>query len=75
MARRKINADEHGGEWYKLSSLKKGEYVRRQQFSKKIYRKGDYDRGMKAYEMHDTEDISRSIYCKANAQVYAGFLY
>lgn len=72
---KKIDADEHGGGWYRIKDLPKDTYIQRKMFSKKVYRKGAYDRVMKAYEVHDTDDISRSMYVKANTEVWAGFLY
>jgi len=69
-------AEERSGEgFYKLSSLKRGEFFKRKADARKVYRKGDYDRSDKKFYCDDTDDIGRSIGLKGDTMVYAGFDY
>lgn len=58
-----------------IQHVTKGDYVKRKTDSKAVYIKGEYDRSSKAYEMHDTDDINRTIYIKADKVVVIGFTY
>jgi hypothetical protein len=59
--------------YYKLKDLPKGEMIRKSPTSSKVYIKGDYDRGAKAFWLDDYSDISRGVLVKGNVKVYAGF--
>jgi len=61
--------------WYRVDELPKGEFVKRAQFAKKVYRRGNYDRMSKAYELHDYEDSSRWMLVRGSIKVWAGFVY
>lgn len=58
-----------------IKNVKLNEFIKRSLEANKVYRRGSYDRQLKAYECHDVEDISRSIYIKANKAVFIGFTY
>lgn len=55
-----------------------GEYVRRLNangMQAKTYRRGRYDRVSGAYELHDCDDLNRSIWLRGQALVAVGFTY
>lgn len=58
-----------------LRSLPKGEFIQRPHAPNKVYKKGGYDRATKSFECHDTDDINRSIWIKADKLVVAGFTF
>lgn len=58
-----------------IKNVKLNEFIKRSLEANKVYRRGSYDRQLKAYECHDVEDISRSIYIKSNKVVFVGFTY
>jgi hypothetical protein len=61
--------------WYRLKDLPKGEFIKKTPGSKKVYRKGDYDRSSKRFQLDDYNDISNAVYVKGSAEVWAGFSY
>lgn len=61
--------------WYRLKDLRKGEFVKKTPGSKKVYRKGEYDRTYKAFRLNDQDDINRDVLVKGNAEVWVGFTY
>jgi len=58
-----------------LRDVKQGDFVRRKEGAKTTYRKGEYDRTLKAYCLTDWEDNSRDIYVKADKLVHIGFTF
>ena len=58
-----------------LRNVKPGDFVKRKLDSNKVYRKGSYDRTTKSFELHDVEDICRTIFVKADKPVVVGFTY
>ena len=58
-----------------LRDVPKGEFVRRKEGAKTTYRKGDYDRALKAYSLTDWDDASREIFVKADKLVHVGFTF
>jgi hypothetical protein len=61
--------------FYTLKSLPKGELFKRKMTSRKVYVKGDYDRGSKTYSVYDYENINSEMFAKGSLKVYAGFTY
>lgn len=61
--------------WYVLRELPKGEFVKRKQTSKKVYRKSTYDPITRCYELDDMDDISNYMLVKPGTLVWAGFIY
>lgn len=61
--------------WYKIRDLPKGAFIKKQQFSKKVFIKGDYDRASKSYSVTNFEDINDEYFIKADTLVWAGFIY
>jgi len=59
----------------KLSDLKHGEYFKLKKDSRKVYRKGDYDRSERQYACEDEDDISNEILVPGDRLVYVGFMY
>lgn len=59
----------------KLSDLKHGEYFKLKKDSRKVYRKGDYDRSERQYACEDEDDISNEILVLGDRLVYVGFMY
>ena len=60
---------------YKLSDLKKGEFFKRKPTARKVYTKGEYDRGSKKYGCEDYEAVGSEIFLKGDTLVYVGFDY
>ena len=58
-----------------LKTVKRGQFFRRKENSKKTYTREGYDRSEKKYECHDYEDISGFIYLKGETKVWIGFDY
>ena len=58
-----------------VETLPKGEYVKRNAETTKVYIRGDYDREAKRYALRDTEDICREIYVKRGTKLFYGFTY
>jgi ribosomal protein L31E len=61
--------------YYKLKDLAKGEFIKRKPTAKKVYIKGEYDRGSKTYSVYDTDDINSEIFLRGTTKVWAGFIY
>jgi hypothetical protein len=61
--------------WYALRELPKGEFVKKTPGSRKVYRKGVYDKATRQYELDDMDDISNYVLVKPGALVWAGFTY
>jgi len=61
--------------YYKLKDLPKGEFIKRKPGAKKVYIKGEYDRGSKTYSIYDADDINSEMFAKGTTRVYAGFNY
>jgi len=59
----------------KLSDLKKGEFFKRKPTARKVYTKGEYDRGSKRYGCEDYEAVGSEIFLKGDTLVYVGFDY
>ena len=58
-----------------IKAAPKGEYIKRKADSKVIYIKGDYDRASRSYCCTDVNDICRSIFIKADKEVFIAFDY
>jgi hypothetical protein len=70
-----VQPEQGEGRMVALRNVPKGEFVRRKEGAKTTYRKGEYDRSMKAYCLTDWEDNSRDIYIKADKLVHVGFTF
>lgn len=53
-----------------LSSVKKGDFLKRKLSSKTVWRRGHYDASSKTYSLVDTMDINREIFLKGTARVF-----
>jgi len=58
-----------------IKQVKKGDFVKRNESSKRVFTKGAYDRSSKRYALVDTLDISREVFVKSSAIVCVGFTY
>ena len=58
-----------------LSTLKKGELIKRKPDSKTVYMKSHYNRREKAFVCVDWSDVNRWIMIKANKPVFFGFTF
>lgn len=58
-----------------LRSVTKGDYVKRKEDSKKVYKLNGWCRFNKKYELQDVEDISRCLYLQGLTKVFVGFTY
>ena len=58
-----------------IKDVPHGEYVKRKPDSRKVFKRGDYCRDEKKYELQDTEDHCNFIYLKGSTIVYIGFDY
>jgi hypothetical protein len=67
--------DERHEGWYRVDKLLKGEFVKRSQFGKKVYRRGEYIREAKAYALDHEDDISKWSLVRGSTKVWAGFVY
>lgn len=69
------NTDAQAPQYYPVHTLKRGEYIKRKQDARKVYKLAGYCRLNKAYQLDDCDDISRAIYVKKGTAVFAGFTY
>ena len=58
-----------------VSTLKRGEYIKRKADSKTVYIRGAYDAPSKTYSLIDAEDACREIFVKGSLMVFVGFTY
>ena len=72
---RKYDESKDGAGYHTLSNLKKGEFFKRKPTARKVYTKGDYDRGSKKYGCGDYEAAGDEIFLKGDTMVYVGFDY
>lgn len=59
----------------KISEVKKGEYFKRTESAKKVFKRGEYCRTSKAYECSDVNDINSVVFIKSTKPVFIGFTY
>jgi hypothetical protein len=67
--------DKDSEQYVMLKDVKLGEFVKRKAEHNKVYTKGEYDRSLKGYWLHDWSDISRSILVKGSKPVFINFIY
>ena len=58
-----------------LFCVTKGDYVKRKEDSKKVYKFNGWCYANKKFELQDVEDISRCVYLKGMTKVFTGFTY
>lgn len=58
-----------------IKQVKKGDFFKKTECSKRVFVRGDYVRSEKAFECYDAEDINSFIYLKSNKVVFVGFTY
>ena len=58
-----------------IQDLKKGEFFKRKESSKKVYTRQEFDQSEKRYMCDDESDISNYLYLKKNTKVFIGFDY
>ena len=58
-----------------LFCVTKGDYVKRKEDSKKVYKFNGWCYTNKKFELQDVEDISRCLYLKGMTKVFTGFTY
>ena len=58
-----------------VEAIGKGEYVRRNATTTKTYKRGEYDRTAKQFELIDCDDISRTVMVKRGTILHVGFTY
>lgn len=56
-----------------ISTIKKGEFLRKKEGAKKTFCKGDYCKINKAWECQNWDDISDCIYLKKGKLVFTDF--
>ena len=56
-----------------IIEVKKGDFVKRKAEHNKVYIKGDYDRSLKRFWLHDWSDISHSVLVKSDKLVFTDF--
>lgn len=56
-----------------IDTLKKGDYFRRKEVSKKTHVRGSYIHSRKAYECYDFDDVNSFIYLKKGKEVFVNF--
>jgi hypothetical protein len=61
--------------WYELRNIPPGSFIKRKPTSKKVYIRGEYDKGSKTYSVWEYEDMNNEIFLKGSTKVYAGFIY
>lgn len=61
----------------KLSTVSKGEYIKKTEQTVKVYIKGDFIRedGFNRYSCTDADDMNREVFIKGTAKVWVGFTY
>lgn len=66
--------EEHKPEY--LKKVKKGDFIKlNNNPNGTVYVRGDYDRGLKAYECYKYDDVNSTRWIKANKIVYIGFTF
>ena len=58
-----------------LSTVPKGEYIRRKVDSSTTFRREHYDRASRKYCLSDTDDMNREIFLSGKTLVWVGFEY
>ena len=58
-----------------VEAIGKGEYVRRNATTTKTYKRGDYDRTTKRFELVDCDDVGRTVAVKRGTILHVGFTY
>ena len=58
-----------------IRAVSKGEYVKRKPEASKVYKRGDYCKASKKFELIDCDDINRVVYDKGETLVFIGFTY
>ena len=58
-----------------VEAIGKGEYVRRSATATKTYKRGEYDRTAKRFELVDCDDISRTVMVKRGTILHVDFTY
>jgi quinolinate synthase len=58
-----------------LRSVTKGDYVKRKEDSKKVYKLNGWCHLNKKYELQDVEDINRYLYLQGYTKVFVNFTY
>lgn len=58
-----------------VETIKQGEYVKRKPDARAVYTRGAYDHSERKYELHDTEDMNRSVWVKRGVKLVVGFTY
>lgn len=59
----------------KVESVKQGEYVRRNATTMKTYKRGEYCRTAKRFELVDCDDVNRTVMVKRGTILHVGFTY
>ena len=58
-----------------IKELKKGEFFKRKEDSKRVYIRGDYIRSERRYECQAFDDINQFITLKPDTKVFIGFTF
>lgn len=58
-----------------VETIGKGEYVRRNATTTKTYKRGDYSRTTKRFELVDCDDINHTVMVKRGTILYVDFTY
>ena len=71
----RMNDDPIHETWHRIKDLPRGTFLRKQQFSKKTFIRGEYDRASKSYSVINAEDINDEYFIRSTTKVWAGFVY
>lgn len=58
-----------------IANIPKGEYFKRQDSTKVVYVRGEYDRSTKRVSAHKADDINCEVFFKPTCPVFVGFTY
>lgn len=58
-----------------LKDLKKGDFFVRKAGAKRVYTRGDYERGSRMYSCNDYTDWNREIFLRGDTIVFVDFTY
>jgi hypothetical protein len=62
-------------QWQAVQLIKVGEHVRRSPTAHRTFTRGKYDQSLKRYQLHDCDDINRSVWVRKNTNLVVGFTY
>lgn len=70
-----VPTEEPEAVWRPVEQIKVGEYVRRSPTAHRTFTRGKYDQGERRYQLHDCDDVNRSIWVRKGTNLVVDFTY